>query len=274
MPLPPPWGRNGSDYTASLIGAALHAEQVEIWTDVTGIYSADPRVVPDASFLERISYEEAMELSYFGAEVIHPNTMLPVVQHKIPIRIKGTHAPKEPGTIIGVRTRTPSAAKHPVTGIASIKDIALINIIGSGMSALHGIASRIFAAVASSGANIIMISQASSRHSLCFVCRQSEAEAAIAALHRDLIHELAARLIDPPELITGLVIVAVVGENMRGAPGISGRIFGALGDGGVNVLAVAQGSSEMNISFVISERDHTKALNTIHSAFFEPPCAS
>ena len=263
-------GRNGSDYTASLLGVALRADQVEIWTDVSGIYSADPRAVSGASLLKRISYEEAMELAYFGAEVIHPNTMMPVIQHRIPIRIKGTHTPQQPGTIISVRDQDSADAtpKRPITGIASIKDIALINIIGSGMSALQGIASRIFASVAGSGANIIMISQASSRHSICFVCRRSEADAAIAALRRDLLHELAARLIDPPQLITGLVIVAVVGENMRGAPGMSGRLFGALGNCGVNVLAIAQGSSEMNISFVISEQDHKAALNGIHDAFF------
>jgi aspartokinase/homoserine dehydrogenase 1 len=258
-------GRNGSDYTASILGAALEADCIEIWTDVDGVMSADPRYVKEACVLSQISTHEAMELSYFGAEVLHPYTMMPAVERGVPIRIKNTMNPSAPGTLI---SHEGTATDQVITGIASIENVALINVEGGGMLGIPGVASRIFAALAAAEVNIIMISQASSEHSICIVCREEQAKKALKSLSRELAPEVEAKKISRFELLEKLEIVAVIGENMRGTPGISGRIFSALGAAEVNVLAIAQGSSERNISFVIEWKDREKALNTIHSAFF------
>lgn len=257
-------GRNGSDYTASIIGAGLEAEAVEIWKDVDGVMSADPRSVKDAFVLPEISVEEAMELSYFGAEVIHPYTMIPVFERSIPIIIRNTLKPEAPGTRI---VKGAAKSGREITGIASIENVALINIEGGGMVGMPGIASRIFAAFAKAGTNIIMISQASSEHSICVVLRAEEAERTLRTLHRELSWELESRTIERFQLVRDLEIIAVIGENMRGRPGISGRLFSALGEEKINILAIAQGSSERNISFVIARRDREKALSTVHRAF-------
>ncbi len=257
-------GRNGSDYTASIIAAGCGAGAVEIWTDVDGVLSADPRYVGDAFVLSEISVQEAMELSYFGAEVIHPYTMLPAVEKNIPLLIRNTMNPAAPGTRI---TRNAPERDADITGIASIENVALINVEGGGMVGIPGIASRIFAALADAGANIIMISQASSEHSVCVVLREQESEAALQYLERELEPELRSKKIQQFELIRDLEIVAIIGDNMRGRPGISGRLFSALGEDGINVLAIAQGSSERNISFVVEGKDREKALNTVHRAF-------
>ena len=259
-------GRNGSDYTASLLGAALEASAVEIWTDVDGVLSADPRLVQAAFVLPEISIQDAMELSYFGAEVIHPYTMIPAVDRDIAIYIKNTLRPEVPGTRIAADV---SRSDAPITGIASIENAALINIEGGGMLGHPGVASRVFHALAEAKVNIIMISQASSEHSICMVCRQKEASRAILALKTELERELHYRMIQSIELMQDLEIIAVVGENMRGTPGISGRLFSSLGEAGINVLAIAQGSSERNISFVINRSDRTAALNVVHKAFLE-----
>lgn len=258
-------GRNGSDYTASIVGAALNAQEIEIWTDVDGVYSADPRVVENAFVIPRISVHEAMELSYFGAEVIHPYTMVPAVEHEIPLRIKNSANPDAPGTEI---VHHSVQSDRTITGIASIPNVALINVEGGGMVGIPGMASRVFRALGSAGVNIIMISQASSEHSICIVCRDAQAKAALASLKSELSYELERKKIEEFQLMTDLEIVAIIGENMRGRPGISGRLFSALGDGEVNVLAIAQGSSEMNISFVIHREDQKRALRVVHSAFF------
>jgi aspartokinase/homoserine dehydrogenase 1 len=206
-----------------------------------------------------------MELSYFGAEVLHPYTMMPAVERGVPIRIKNTMNPSAPGTLI---SHEGTATDQVITGIASIENVALINVEGGGMLGIPGVASRIFAALAAAEVNIIMISQASSEHSICIVCREEQAKKALKSLSRELAPEVEAKKISRFELLEKLEIVAVIGENMRGTPGISGRIFSALGAAEVNVLAIAQGSSERNISFVIEWKDREKALNTIHSAFF------
>jgi bifunctional aspartokinase / homoserine dehydrogenase 1 len=258
-------GRNGSDYTASIVAAGIGADLVEIWTDVDGVMSADPRYVPAAFVLPEITVEEAMELSYFGAEVIHPYTMIPAVEKNIPLRIKNTMNPSAPGTLIGKKTME---ATHGVTGIASIESVALINVSGGGMVGIPGIASRVFRALASAGVNIIMISQASSEHSICIVFRAHQAEKALSSLHKELARELESRKIDQFELMKDLEIVAVIGSRMQGTPGISGRLFSALGNAGINVLAIAQGSSEMNISFVVNGGDRRNVLNVVHNAFF------
>jgi aspartokinase/homoserine dehydrogenase 1 len=257
-------GRNGSDYTASILGAGLGAETIEIWTDVDGVLSADPRVVPDAFVIPQVSFEEAMELSYFGAKVIHPSTMIPAVEGHIPILIKNTLNPSAPGTLIGDGGKR---ADHPITGIASIEGISLLNIEGGGMIGIPGIAARIFSALAREGVNIIMISQASSEHTISLVFKAGEADRALGALRGELALELETGRLEELELARDLVVISVIGENMRGTPGIAGRIFSALGAAGVNVLVIAQGSSERNISFVVAGGQHVAAVRTIHNAF-------
>jgi len=257
-------GRNGSDYTASLVGAAIRADAVEIWKDVDGVLTADPRFVRGTLVLDEISMEEAMEMSYFGAKVIHPSTMLPLLERGINLRIKNTLNPSVKGTLI---RQNPKPHPYPITGIASIPGAALINIEGSGMIGIPGFASRVFGALARASVNVIMISQASSEHSICIVCREAEAAPALAALREELKAEHQAKKLKDCELVSGLEVIAVIGENMRGRPGITGKLFSSLGDKNVNVLAIAQGSSERNISFVIDSKDRELALNTVHSAF-------
>ena len=260
-------GRNGSDYTASIIGAGVSASIIEIWTDVDGVLSADPRVVPEAFVIPGITSEEAMELSYFGAKVIHPYTMVPAVEKKIPILIKNSLNPSAPGTLIADAASIRRDGGLPITGIASIEGICLVNIEGGGMMGIPGFAARIFSALAREGINIIMISQASSEHTICLVFRTTEGQRALAALNRELAPELATRRIDRFELICNLVVISVIGENMHGTPGMAGRLFSSLGRAGVNILVIAQGSSERNISFVIEEKNHARALRTIHAEF-------
>ena len=257
-------GRNGTDYTASIVGAALEASIIEIWTDVDGVYSADPRFVADAFVLPEVSYQEAMELSYFGAEVIHPYTMVPAVEKGISLRIRNTLRREAPGTLIA----SYASSQAFITGIASIEHVALINVEGGGMVGLSGIAGRIFTALAASRINIIMISQASSEHSICFVIRDGDADRATRSLEVELSRELHQKKVQQLTVERDLEIVAVIGENMRGKPGISGRLFQALGDAAVNVLAIAQGSSEMNISFVVHGEDRERTLKVVHDAFF------
>jgi aspartokinase/homoserine dehydrogenase 1 len=259
-------GRNGSDYTASILGAGLAAEHVEIWTDVDGVMSADPRYVPGAFVIPEMSFQEAMELSYFGAEVIHPYTMIPAIEKDVPVLIKNTMNPSAPGTRIA---RGAQSSTRPITGIASIERVALVNVEGGGMIGLPGVAYRIFQALAVAQVNIIMISQASSEHSVCIVCREDEAPRAVQELNRELEREIDSRMIQNVDYRPGLEIVAIIGENMRGIPGISGRLFRSIGEEGINVLAIAQGSSERNISFVIDMKDRQHAVNVIHREFLE-----
>ena len=257
-------GRNGSDFTASIIAAATDSKTVEIWTDVDGVLSADPRCVKNAYVIPEISYQEAMELSYFGAEVIHPYTMIPAVDRDIPILIKNTLNPSAPGTIIA---RDIKPHDRPVTGIASIKDVASINIVGSGMLGTPGIASKVFGALADAGINVIMISQASSEHSICLVFREIQADRALEALNHELADEIKSKRIENFAIKEDLEIISVIGDNMIGTPGIAGRIFSALGEAGISIQSIAQGSSERNISFVIEKENRDVALNTVHNAF-------
>lgn len=257
-------GRNGSDYTASLIGAAMNADIVEIWTDVNGVLTADPRIVDNAHTIPRLTIEEAMELSYFGAEVIHPYTLMPTVEKNIPVVIKNTLNPSNKGTIIGTG---PVIRERAITGIASIDSVSFINVEGGGMLGIPGIASSIFSALAEAGVNIIMITQASSEHSICIVIRSSEVEKAVSYLEKKLEYEIKTKKINRIDVKNNLEIIAVIGENMKGMTGISGKLFSSLGNSGVNILAIAQGSSERNISLVIENRDKETALNTIHKTF-------
>jgi aspartokinase/homoserine dehydrogenase 1 len=259
-------GRNGSDYTASLIGAALKAECIEIWTDVDGVLSADPRYLDNAFVLPEISYQEAMELSYFGAKVIHPYTMIPAVKENIPILIKNTFNPTAPGTWIVKQAKGVNTA---ISGIACIEDIAMVNVEGGGMLGVPGIAARIFSALAKVRVNIIMISQASSEHSICLVLKQIEVPKAVQALQQELAMELETNQISDFEISKDVVIISIIGENMRGTPGISGKLFSSLGMEKINVLAIAQGSSERNLSFITEGKDKLRAVKAIHKAFLE-----
>jgi aspartokinase/homoserine dehydrogenase 1 len=258
-------GRGGSDYSAAIIAAALHVEKLEIWTDVDGFMSADPRLVPDAFVLPRVSYEEAMEMSYFGAKVIHPQTLVPAIQKNIPVLIKNTLRPKSSGTII---SKQAGDGDHPVKGIASFAGISLINVQGSGMVGVPGVSGRLFATLAKADINVIMISQASSEHSICFVVKTEQAQEACEVLKKEFESEILARKIDTIEAVDDLTMIAAVGENMHGTPGIAGKLFAALGTNAVNVIAIAQGSSERNVSLVVNSKDAVKAVNVIHSSFY------
>ena len=257
-------GRNGSDYTAAIIGAAMNSEIVEIWTDVDGVLTADPRIVKNAFVIPRLSIEEAMELSYFGAEVIHPYTLMPTVDKHIPVIIKNTLNEQAKGTIISAE---PVIRERAITGIASIDNVSFINIEGGGMLGIPGIASSIFGALAEAEVNIIMITQASSEHSICIVCRTAEVEKALNYLNKRLEYEMKTKKISKIDIQNNLEIIAVIGENMKGMTGISGKLFSSLGDNEINILAIAQGSSERNISLVIENKDKNRALNTIHRTF-------
>lgn len=257
-------GRNGSDYTASIIGAALDAERVEIWTDVDGVLTADPRIVPNAFVIPQLSIQEAMELSFFGAEVIHPYTLVPTTDKNIPVYIKNTLNPSAEGTVI---TKDFTKKNRIITGIASIDDLSLINIEGGGMMGMPGIASRIFSSLADADVNIIMITQASSEHSISILCRSEETETAVEKLNENLRDVIESRKIQNIEVVDNLVIIAVIGENMIGQVGLTGELFSAVGEEKVNILAIAQGSSERNISFVIEQKDKNRALNAVHKKF-------
>ncbi len=257
-------GRNGSDYTASIIGAAMNSEIVEIWTDVDGVLTADPRIVKNSFVIPRLSIEEAMELSYFGAEVIHPYTLMPTIDKNIPVKIKNTLNTTAPGTIIST---DPVERERAITGIASIDSVSFINVEGGGMLGIPGVASSIFGALAEAEVNIIMITQASSEHSICIVCRSFEVERALKHLNKKLEYEIKTKKINRIDVRNNLEIIAVIGENMKGMTGISGKLFSSLGNSEINILAIAQGSSERNISLVIESKDKIKALNTIHKTF-------
>jgi aspartokinase/homoserine dehydrogenase 1 len=259
-------GRNGSDYSAAIFGAALDASLIEIWTDVDGILSADPRSVPAAFVVPQMSYEEAMELSYFGAKVLHASTIAPAVAKHIPIDIKNTLNPAASGTHISHHVnRWEGVAK----GITSVDDCTLLTLRGMSMVGVPGIAERLFRALASHRVNVILISQASSEHTICFAISTSDSAAAKKAVHQEFHFELQSKLTSLDEK-PRQTIVAIVGDGMKGTPGVSGKVFQALGRNSVNISAIAQGASERNISFVIDEPQKIRALNVIHEAFFEP----
>jgi aspartokinase/homoserine dehydrogenase 1 len=258
-------GRNGSDYTAAIIGAALKASVIEIWTDVDGVMSADPRSVPSAFALPEMSYEEAAEMSYFGAKVLHSAAIAPAVAKGIPIHIKNTLNPAAPGTVI---SRVPGEWDGAAKGITSVGGIALLTLRGLSMVGVPGTAERLFRALASRRVNVILISQASSEHTICFAVSRSDVPEAIRAVGEEFRLELQQALTTLDER-PDQTIVAVVGEGMKGKPGVSGKIFASLGRHNVNVSAIAQGGSERNISFVVDSTQEVRAVNVIHQAFFE-----
>ncbi|MBF0407838.1 MAG: bifunctional aspartate kinase/homoserine dehydrogenase I [Candidatus Riflebacteria bacterium] len=259
-------GRNGSDYTASIFGHLLDAEKVVIWTDVDGVMSADPNKVPEAVLVPELTYREAIELAYFGAKVLHPGTMAPAIAKSLPIVIKNTFRPDEPGSI--VKFETSIDRDRPVKGFATIEPIALINMEGTGMMGVPGIAGRLFDALHAEKISVIMISQASSEHSICFAVPAIQGAAAKKAAEMAFSAELMHGKVQTVDIYQPCAILAAVGEGMAGAVGMSARFFGALGAAGVNIRAIAQGSSERNISVVIDARDSIKALRAAHAGFY------
>ena len=258
-------GRGGSDYTAAIVAAALGASVLEIWTDVDGFLTADPRLVKNAYTIDELSYIEAVELSNFGAKVIYPPTIYPVYEKNIPIMIKNTCNPTFKGTKISHQQGAESKA---IKGISSINDTCLITLQGMGMVGVSGISSRTFKALADKGISVFLISQASSENSTTFAIRNAEAEAAVSALTAEFKSELERGDIASITPMKDLATVAIVGENMRAHTGLAGKLFDTLGRSGINIIACAQGASETNISFVIKQESLTKALNVLHDSFF------
>jgi len=258
-------GRGGSDYTAAIFAGALDARQLEIWTDVNGMLSADPRLVKDTITIPTMSYEEAMELSYFGAKVIYPPTIQPAMAKKIPIVIKNSFEPKQVGTVI---SHAPETGPYFVKGLTSIQNIALITVTGPGMVGVPGIADKLFHSLGVEKINVFFITQSSSEHTLCFAVNKVDAEQARQALEKTFEYELLENKIQPILIEEQLGLVAVVGDGMRERAGIAGKIFSLLGENGINIRAIAQGSTERNVSFIITQHNVGKALNVLHEGFF------
>jgi len=258
-------GRGGSDYTAAIFGAALKAEEIQIWTDVNGMMTADPRMVGKAFSLPELTYTEAMELSYFGAKVIYPPTMIPAFLKKIPIVIKNTFDTGFEGTVIRHDCKP---SNLPIKGISSINNISILNLEGSGMVGKAGFSGRLFSMLAREQINVILITQSSSEHSITFAVSPGDAGKAKKLIGQEFELELVAKKLEEPVIEEDLAIIAIVGENMKQTPGVSGKLFHALGRNGINVRAIAQGSSEYNISVIISAKDLAKALNAVHDGFF------
>ncbi|MBV9924783.1 MAG: bifunctional aspartate kinase/homoserine dehydrogenase I [Acidobacteria bacterium] len=256
--------RNGSDYSASIFAALLDASAVTIWTDVNGVLSADPRRVPDALVVPALSYQEAAELAYFGAKVIHPNTMSPVIAGGIPVHIKNTFEPEGAGTTISAET----SRDFPVKGFASVEGMTLVNVEGTGMVGVPGIANKLFGALRAEGVSVVLISQGSSEHSICFAVPGAQGQLAKRTVEEAFMSEMRRGQIQTVGLTEGCCILAAVGDGMVHAPGVAGKFFTALGRAGVSVRAIAQGASERNISAVIDEREATRALRNVHSAFY------
>ena len=259
------FGRSGSDYTASIFGAALDVEEIEIWTDVNGILSADPNVVFDAKTISHITYEEAMELAHAGAKVIFPPTMIPALYKSIPIRIKNTFEPDNPGTAI---TQDRLRNDHFAVGISSLYNVSLIRFQGAGMVGRFGVIGRVFDALAKKKINIILVSQVFSEHSICFAIQPAEVDLAESLLKEEFSFELKNHFIDSIKIENDLSLIAVVGEGMRHTPGIAGKLFSVLGEQNVNLIAIAQGSSERNISFIIKNDEVKSAVRSLHQYIF------
>ena len=259
-------GRGGSDYTAAILAGALNAEVLEIWTDVDGVLTCDPRKVKQAFTIHQLSYAEAMEMSHFGAKVIYPPTIQPALRKGIPIYIKNTFNPEFEGTRI--HKEHDASFKSTIKGISSLANLSLIRLQGSGMMGVPGVSGRLFTALGKEKVNVILITQASSEHSISIAVSDKEAKKAIEAMEEEFVKEIEDGLIEPIKAQKDLCVVAVIGEQMKNVPGVAGRLFEGLGKNGINIIAIAQGSSELNISFVINKSDEAKALNAIHDSFF------
>lgn len=259
-------GRGGSDFTAAIIAAVVGASTLEIWTDVSGMFTAHPKLVRQAFPIAELSYQEAMELSHFGAKVLYPPTIQPALQKQVPIRIKNTFEPEAEGTFITHRVNNDHGI---IKGISHLDGIALITLEGNGMIGIPGFSKRMFEALANNKVNVILITQASSEHSICVGILQKDASLAQKAINNEFAYEMSLNKINPTRVETDLAVIAVIGDNMKGHQGVSGKMFSALGTNNVNIRAIAQGASELNISAVIDSRDVKKALNTLHYKFFE-----
>jgi len=259
-------GRGGSDHSAALAAAALSADLLEIWTDVAGLYSADPSLVPEAFPLPEASFEEAMELSYFGAKVLHPKTIPPVRERGIPVRVCSSFDPLHPGTVIREEVPPPPSG---VRGLSFLRDLSVVNLTGPGMPGVPGIAGRVFGALARKGISVVLITQSSSELSICFAVRRADGQGAVAAIQEAFPAELSAGFIDPVALRTGLAVLSIVGDGMRTRPGVAGTFFDALAEVGCNVVAIAQGASERIISAVVEEVEGARAMAHIHRRFFQ-----
>jgi aspartokinase/homoserine dehydrogenase 1 len=262
--IPTTLGRGGSDYSATILGAALDATEVIIWTDVNGVLTADPRMVPDAATLDEVSYTEAGELAFFGAKVLHPMTLRPVMESAIPVWIRNSFQPQLAGTKI---THIVRPAPQGVKAVTATRDVAMIAIAGPGIIGVPDIAARIFTASASVHANILMISQSSSQDSICFVVQAADAARTEKALRDALYEDVHQHDLEHIKVNRNVAIVAAVGENMAGTPGIAGRVFSTLGKEAINIIAIAQGSSEYNISFLVDSGGMEKAVKALHQAF-------
>jgi len=261
-------GRNGSDFTATIFAALLEAKEVFIWTDVDGVMSGDPRRIPDVSVIHELSWHEAMELAYFGAKVLHPRTMAPLAAHSIPVWIRNTARPEARGTRIGA-----VGEDGGVKGVTTIEGMALLNLEGAGLIGVPGTASRLFEALRNAGISVVLISQGSSEHSICCAVPQPDGRRALAAVEHAFRAEIHAGQVEGIDRVDDCSILAVVGEGMRGTPGVAAKLFGALGRSGVNVRAIAQGASERNISAVIPSEESDRALRAVHAAFYLSPQA-
>ena len=261
-------GRNGSDYSGAIFARLFGAAELHIWTDVDGVLSADPRLVPDAVLLPRMSYDEAFELAYFGAKVVHPGTMTPLLSVGIPVRVRNTFKPDQPGTRIGPE-REPQA--RPVKGLTIASEMALVQVEGSGMIGVPGTAERVFGALREAGISVALIAQASSEHSICCAVRAADAERAVAVLRAAFAHELEAGLLQSVGSEADIAVLAAVGDGMAGHPGVAAQLFTGLARAEVNVRAIAQGGSERNISVAIGKQDATRALRAVHAGFWLSP---
>jgi len=257
-------GRGGSDYTASILGSCLGEGEIWIWTDVDGVMTADPKVVPDARTIPQLSYKEVAELSYFGAKVVHPKTIGPAMEADMPIRIKNTFEPSHVGTLI---SRDSEASERAVKAVTAIRHLSLVTVEGRGMMGVPGVAAKVFTAVARASVNVLMISQSSSEQNICFVVREEKSLQAIRALEEEFALEMSRGDIDRTWSQDDVAIIAVVGAGMKGTPGVAAGTFEALGSDGINVISIAQGSSEFNISFVTSGEDVDRAVRNIHRKF-------
>jgi aspartate kinase len=257
-------GRGGSDYSATILGAALGAQETVIWTDVDGVKTADPRLVPEARTIPEISYNEAAELAYFGANVLHPNTLRPVTAAGVPVWIRNSFAPEKPGTKITAKGLPTGGG---VKALTAIRDVTMVTVGGPGIVGLPDVLARSFAATAQTRANVFLVSQSSSQNDICFVISSADEKRTLAALREAFAPEIAEQTVEHVSANPNVAVVAVVGENMRGIPGVAGRTFGALGREGVNIIAIAQGSSEYNISLVVEQDSMQRALAALHAEF-------
>ena len=259
-------GRGGSDFCAAIIAACLDSDELIIWTDVDGVMTTDPRLDSRARVLPYVSYQEIGELAFYGAKVLHPKTVQPIVNRSIPLRVRNTFNPAQAGTLIGGRSQ---ASETVIKAVTNINDVSMLTVSGKGMLGVPGIAGRTFLATAKAGANILMISQSSSEQSFCFTVIDPVAGDVKAAVEQELQREIQHKNIDSVKILSDIVIITVVGSGMRGTPGVAGRVFSLLGEHRINVLAIAQGSSECSISFIISESDLEHAVTKLHSLALE-----